>query len=123
MKHRWPLALLLACAMPYAACAQQVAPAQGNLSTVVTGGTAVIAVTGPVRGCYIVDPATATDQGIAAAENGYVDPTKAATLVGNGSNVALVAGQSWTCPTSMAPGSSVWINAATSGHKFVVVVW
>jgi hypothetical protein len=83
----------------------------------------VIAVTGPVRGCYIQNPPTATDQGIAGAENGYVDPTKAATTTGNGSNGALSPGQPWSCPANLQAGSNVWINAATSGHKFTVVVW
>jgi hypothetical protein len=124
MNPRWlALAGILAVAMPHTARTQQVAPAAGPVSIVTVGGTSVVAVTGPVRGCYITNPSTATDQGIAGAESAYVDPTKAATLVGNGSNAGLDLGQSWSCPPMMAPGSSVWVNAATSGHKFVVVVW
>jgi hypothetical protein len=116
------LAVLSSCTPAWA---QQVQPSgvPSTSYTIATGGTSVIAVTGPVRGCYIQNPPTAADQGIATAENGYVDPTKAATTAGNGSNGALTPGQPWNCPTNLQAGSNVWINAATSGHKFTVVVW
>jgi hypothetical protein len=121
---RIPIAILLA-ALSCPAYSQQVSPAgvPSTSYTIAAGGTSVIAVTGPVRGCYIQNPPTAADQGIATAENGYVDPTKAATTTGNATNAALQPGQPWTCPQNIQAGSNVYINAATSGHKFVVVVW
>jgi len=125
MHQRLLAAALCVCVAAIApgALAQQASPGAGSASTVVTGGTAIVAVGGPVRGCYITNPASATDQGIGAAESLYVDPAKAATLTGNGSNTALVPGQSWSCPASMASGSNVSVNATTSGHKLTVVVW
>ena len=110
----------LACASP--AWAQSVNPRAGATGTIVTGGTAVTALTGPTNGCYISNPSAAADQGIMTAEPIYVDPTgAAATTSTSTTNGRIDAGQTWFCvPYSL---QSVSVNAATSGHKFTIVRW
>lgn len=95
-------------------------PAAGAASAIVTGGVAVTLVTGPVNGCFIVNPLSTTDQGV-TAEVAYVNGVTTATAAGNGTNTNLAAGQSWTC----VPGQTTNVSAiaATSGHKFTVQVW
>ena len=118
-----PLKILaLAGALSLAALpAAAVSPAAGNTATVVTGGTAVIALAGPANGCYIVNPLTTPDAGIGSTEPLYVNPATTATTTGNGTNTAIAPGQVWFCVPYSA--TNVSVNAATSGHKFVVVRW
>jgi hypothetical protein len=101
-------------------------PAAAGNTTVTAGGTAVIAVSGPIGGGYITNGATLAAQGnIAAAENLYVDPVGApgsTDLLANGTTTALQPGQTYQLP-ALAPGVNVKVNAATSGHKFSAVVW
>lgn len=117
----WLLALILLPAVAQAAQAQTVKPRACNATTVATGGTAVVAISGQVGGYYIANPATAADQGLGSTEQLYVDPTKTATLSGNGTNAPLVAGQ----PFYGVGGTnvSVSVNAASSGHTFTCVRW
>ena len=98
-----------------------VTPVAGTSSMIATGGTAVTMVTGPVKGCYITNPTSATDEGIGTAENAYANPVTTATTTGNGSNVTLTPGQSFYCPAGMT--TNVSVNAATSSHKLTVVQW
>ncbi len=93
---------------------------QGAITSVPVGGISVIAVYGGVQGAIIWNPATAADQGIRGAELLYLDPTGPAKLFDNEACVALFPGQFYIVP----PGDStnVWVNAATSGHKFSCVV-
>ncbi|HEY8685965.1 MAG TPA: hypothetical protein VIO57_10205 [Chloroflexota bacterium] len=101
-------------------------PAAGTTTQIAVGGTAVVAITGPVRGGYIVNPSAAADQGIGVAESIYVDPVNSpgsAPGAGNGTAMPLVAGQSWTLPCAIPIGATVRVNAASSGHKFTVVIW
>lgn len=116
------LAAVACAAFALPAAAQvSVTPRAGDTVTIVTGGTAVTVVSGPMNGCYIVNPLSATDQGIAAAEAVYINPVGTATTTGNGSNTAVQPGQTYNCiPASLGPVSA---NAATSGHKLVVVRW
>lgn len=101
--------------------AQQTNPRGGMTFTVATGGTAVTVMSGPSNGCYIVNPLTTTDEGISPVEPLYIDPTTTATTTGNTTNTAVAPGQPWFCiPNSSLPVS---VNAATTGHKFVVVRW
>jgi|SRR6185312_4360267 len=95
------------------------------LSVVATGGTAVVAITGPISGGYIANPPNAASQGIGAAENLYVDMvgTPGSTdATGNGTTSVLGNGASFTLP-ALAAGVTVKVNAATSGHKFTGTVW
>lgn len=94
--------------------------AAGTNSTVTTGGTAVTAVT-PTNGCQVINPLTATDEGIGAVEPLYLNIVTTATTAANGSTVALAPGQGFLC----VPGqtTAVSMNAATSGHKASVFKW
>jgi len=96
-------------------------PSAGASSTITTGGTPVTIINGPVNGCYVVNPASAADQGIETAENAIVNGVTTASSSGNGTNSTLVPGQSWQC----VPGQSTSVSAvaATSGHRLVVVKW
>lgn len=97
-------------------------PAAGTAHAIVTGGVAVRFVTGPVKGCYITNPLSATDEGIATVEPLYVNAvTTATTLATDGSSVALQPGQTFNC----VPGQTTHVsaNALTSSHNAVVVAW
>jgi hypothetical protein len=101
---------------------QAVTPAAGTAHVIVTGGTAVTVVTGPVKGCYIQNPYTATDEGIATAETAYVNSvTTATTSALNGTSTPLPPGAPFYCPAGMT--GNVSANAPTSSHSLVVVVW
>ncbi len=117
------LAALLLTAIPiYGIAAQTVTPrACGGATSVATGGTAVVALTGKVNGYYIVNPLSATDQGLGAVEPLYIDTTTTATTTASGTNAALAPGQ----PFGGIFGSStnVSVNAASSGHNFTCVRW
>lgn len=100
-------------------------PYAGATNAVATGGTAVTVATGPINGGYVVNPVDAAGQGIATAENLYIDMVAApGSTAGsaNGTNTALVPGQVFTLP-AVGPGVLVQANAATNGHKLTVVLW
>lgn len=96
-------------------------PLAGTASAITTGGTAITLVTGPVNGCYITNPLTATDQNITTAEVAYFNPVTTATANGRGTNTSRQPGESWSC----IPGQTTNVSAiaATIGHAFNVVVW
>ncbi len=102
------------------AYAQQVTPRACDVTTVLTGGTAVDAITGPTNGYYIMNPLSAGDQGV-TAESLYVDPTTTATTTGNATNAVLAPGQPFYGVGSSSV--SVSVDAATTGHKFTCVRW
>lgn len=109
------------CTAASAGLPAQTNPAAGASSTIVTGGTPVTIINGPVNGCYVVNPLSAADQGIGSAENAVVNGVTTAGTPGNGTNTDLVPGQSWQC----VPGQSTSVSAVatTSGHRLVVVKW
>lgn len=98
-----------------------VTPAASTASAIVTGGSATTLITGPVKGCFVTNPLTASDQNIAAAEVAYVNIVTTATANGRGTNAALQPGQTFTCPPGMTTNLSA--IAATTSHAFSVVVW
>lgn len=104
-----------------ASVAPAVTPQAGANSIIVTGSTAVVAANGSINGGYITNPASASDQGIATVENLIIDPVQTPTLAGHGTSTSLVPGQTFV----LIPGTTLptWANAATSGHKFTVVVY
>jgi hypothetical protein len=107
--------------IPVPSFAQNVIPHACATTTVVTGGTAVVALTGAANGFYIVNPTTAADQGITTAESLFVDPVNTATVIGNSTNSNIAAGNSYSgIPSSSA---TVSVNAVTAGHKFTCVRW
>ena len=99
-----------------------VTPASGTASAIVTGGTAVTMVTGPVNGGYICNPLSASDQNIATAEVAYINPVGTATTNGRGNTATIQPGGCFNIPP-LKTGSNVSVNAATSSHAFNVVVW
>lgn len=107
--------------VPVSPTAPSATPVAGAAVAVATGTTAVTAVNANAKGCIIVNPLTATDEGIGAVEPLYVNPATTATTAGNGTTAALAPGQSWVCiPSSTV---AVSINATTSGHKATVIAW
>ena len=78
-------------------------------------------ITGPVYGCIIGNPKSATDQGIATAEVAQLNNVTTAATPGNGTNITLQPGDTWTCPPGQT--TNVSANAATTGHSFTVVRW
>jgi hypothetical protein len=102
-----------------------VTPTGGAHSFITIGGTPVIAASAnPLgyNGGYIVNPLTASDQGIGTAEPLIVDPTGVVPgLNANGTAIALQPGQSW----NLIPGqvTATYVNAVTSSHKFTCVVY
>lgn len=102
-----------------------ITPAAGAASAIVTGGTAITLVNGPIQGGYVVNPCNLAAQGIGTAENAYVDPVAApgsTDAAANGTTVALQPCQNYPLPP-LATGQSLRGNAATTGHKFTVVKW
>jgi hypothetical protein len=100
-------------------------PAAGLSNEIAQGGTAVVLVSGPCNGGWIVNPTTSAAQGIMTAENCYIDlvnPPGSTDSSANGTTVLLVPGQNFTIP-AIGAGVVIWVNAATSGHKFSVTVW
>ena len=96
-----------------------------DLSTIVSGGTAIIAVTGPIYGGFLTNPFSAAAQGVATAENLYIDMVGvpgASDATANGTTVLLQPGQNFTFPW-LAVGVLVRINAASSGHRVSGEVW
>jgi len=90
-------------------------------TAIATGGTAVTVVTGPVHGCMINNPLTATGQSIATAEPLFLNFYGTATTTEGGGVFALQPGQPFTCPVGFTGNISA--NAATSSHTFSGVKW
>lgn len=89
---------------------------------VTTGGTSqTLNAANPSRTKLIIqNPLSATEQGIALAENLYINFTSAAD-VANGS-IILIPGQMLTLSGTLITGELITVNAATSGHKYTAKV-
>lgn len=85
------------------------------------GGEPIVAMYGPVLGGFVTNPATAADQGLAAAETLFVDMTGPAALAETVTTFPVQPGASFTVPANMA--SNLSVNAATAGHKFSGVIF
>ena len=102
-----------------------VTPVAGAANHIVTGGTAVTAITAKpagINGGYITNPLSTTDQGVGTVEPLIVDPTGASPgSNANGTAIALQPGQTF----ALIPGqtTAVLVNATTTGHKFTSVVY
>lgn len=89
--------------------------------TSVTPGNAVIAIAANQAGGYIVNPASASDQGLATAEVLYVNQVQSAGLTGNGTTIVLQPGQSYSViPSTTTP---VTVASASASHNFTAVQW
>ena len=95
---------------------KMVFPTAGNSTAVATGGVAVVAVSGPLNGCYIKNPTAAT-------QSLFVDPVAAPNTTEGGTNGVLSPGQQWSCPGPMDFTQTVRVNSTDSAHGFVVVKW
>ena len=96
-----------------------------DLTTIVNGGTAIVAVTGPIYGGFLTNPFNAAAQGVPTAENLYIDMVGvpgATDAAANGTTVLLQPGQNFTFPW-LAVGVMVRVNAATTGHRISGEVW
>jgi hypothetical protein len=89
---------------------------------IVTGGTAVAIITGPINGGWLTNPASAEDQGIEVPESLYLSQSAVPGLVGNGPVENLYPGQNWTFGPLNA-GVTVRVNAETAGHMFAGEIW
>jgi len=97
-------------------------PAAGtNTQTPTTPGTAIQAIPANQAGGYIVNPLSATDQGLAANEVLYVDQVGNAKTTANGTTIALQPGQSYTVVPFTV--TVVSVASASASHKFTAVCW
>lgn len=97
----------------------QVALYPGINSQVVAGGTSVIVAYPFNLGGFIVNPYSNTDQGLVNLEVLFVDPTGPAAMFETTTTVAVYPGSVYNIPANSS--SSVWVNSASSGHKFTSV--
>lgn len=91
------------------------------VTTITTGGTAVIAIPSSVNGAIIANFPDAT-------ENLFVDQTKASTTTESATNYPIQPGQPWyVIPKSVGPAGSsnpgVSVNAVSSVHSFFCIMW
>jgi hypothetical protein len=92
----------------------------GAASRVLVGGHAVAAAFGPLLGGFVMNPLTAADQGV-SAEPLFLDLVAPAAARETATTIELRPGDIFSFPTNF--GGTVWVNAATSGHKFSAVVY
>jgi len=84
-------------------------------------GVPVNAIAANQSGGYVVNPLLAADQGLTNAEVLYVNQVGPATVVANGTTIALQPGQSYTVIPNTTTPVSVASNSAN--HKFTAVQW
>jgi hypothetical protein len=100
-------------------------PAALTNSQIATGNTPVTIASGPIKGGFIINPATLAGQGIGEPENLYIDwintpgDTDAVT---NGTTITLYPGDRFDFP-ALASGVTVQANAVSAGHNFVGAVY
>jgi hypothetical protein len=90
--------------------------------TLTTGGTSqTLAAANSSRKClFVQNPATAAGEGIATAEDLYINNNAVAAVVGNGANYAdLSPGASATlCFSGIVDQTQITVNAATISHRW-----
>jgi hypothetical protein len=91
----------------------------GLTSIILAGGTPVLIATPnmTIAGGYIVNPQAPIDQGIHIVESLYINLVAPAQAALVNTNTELPPGEMFIVPT----GSTVWVNAKTSGHRFTAV--
>ena len=93
-----------------------------NYSLALTlGGTSQVAINanGARKRLLIMNPATAAGQGIAGAESAFFNFGSAAG-VNNGTSFELLPAAAWDSAGGPIPTDSVTVNAATTGHRFII---
>jgi hypothetical protein len=90
----------------------------GLIAEVPYGGIPVLVANSEMgdNGGKIINPLTNIDQNIAVAEPLYVNIVHSNPLIDQYNN-ELMPGQTFICP----PNVNVWVNASSSGHKFVAL--
>ena len=97
-------------------------PVQGpNTQTSATAGIPTNAISPNMSGGYIVNPMLAADQGLTVAEVLYVNQVQPASVVANGTTIALQPGQSYTVIPNTT--TAVSVASASANHKFTSVQW
>lgn len=100
-----------------------VSPQQGLATVITVGGAGVMVIPPGAYGGYIWNPYTAGDQGIGIAEPIYVNPLAAPSLQGFGATMVVYPGADpYRVPVPKST-YGIWVNAASSGHRFTVVYW
>lgn len=100
--------------------ADPVTPIAPVNSIVTTANTPVVVIDVGPQGGFIVNPASAGDQGLSNAESLYVDPTGASpTLQANGTTFEIPPGGSWFVIAGQTTQTKV--NAPSDGHKFSAI--
>lgn len=99
-----------------------VTPRALTTSVVAVGGTAVVAIAGPLNSGFIYNPATIAGQNIAALESIWVDMVGVPGTVDGGTTIEIKPGQSFVLP-NIGASTSVRVNAATTAHRFAGEVW
>ena len=90
----------------------------------ITAGTTaqqLEAAAGITNSCSIINPSSATEQGIGSAESLFVNFVTTATLLSGGTTIELLPGFGIGCPPKTTVAISV--NATTTGHKFSGMKW
>jgi hypothetical protein len=84
-------------------------------------GVPINAIAANQSGGYIVNPISAADQGLAAAEVLFVNQVGPSNTQANGTTIALQPGQSYTViPFTTSPVS---VASLSPSHKFTAVQW
>jgi len=104
-----------------------VTPEAGLAFEIITGGTAIVVASGPISGGYVINPNPVAAQGIGGdvPENGYLDMTEppgSTDSTASGTTSILFPGDRFDLP-ALNGGVSVYVNAASSGHKLTVVIY
>ena len=81
-------------------------------TTVPAGGVPVLAMMGPLTGGLIVNPAVAADQGLAAAENLYVDLVNPAAAAETGSKESSASTRAQTSSRAVAAATLAEVREA-----------
>lgn len=99
-----------------------VTPLLGLVTSVAVGGAAVMVIPPGAYGGYIWNPLSTADQNVSPAEPLYVDPIQGPQLQGFGSTITLQPGETYFVQIVKSL-NGVFVNAATSGHRFTCVYW
>ena len=98
-----------------------ITPKPGLISVILVAGNSVQVTEGTAIGGWIINPASAIDQGISRPDILYVDPTGPASVSPNGTSMALAPGT----PYYAIPGSTLPLSVASNipNHAFISVQW
>src|SRR5882757_4069934 len=89
-------------------------------SVIASGGASQIVFYGPLQGGLIVNPSSAVDQGLSVPEVLYVSVVGPAEAFETITTIVLQPGQLFKVPPGTT--SNVYVNAASSGHRFSAVL-